>query len=334
MTIDDTARTLTRRGFGLATFAAASLLAGGAAAEDAASFPSRPIRILVPFPPGGGADLLARMVAPRMQETLGGQVIVENRSGAAGRIGTGVVANSDPDGYTLLMSTEASIVIAPHSGEKLTYDPLKSFAPISLLTRNLPIFVVHPSHPAKTMKEFIAIAREKPGELLYGSSGVGGPNHLAAEVFQEMAGVKLTHVPFQGTGAAIPAVLGNQVGAMVGFMGGLIPHIRGGRLRVLAVCGAQRSAALPDTPTVAESGVPGYDFASWLGMLAPAAVPQPILDEIGDALVKAMKDPEVRAKLTADGSELVVSSPAEFRKAIDTDYARYGKLKHLIAGGK
>ena len=220
----------------------------------AARTQGRPVRIVVPFAPGGGADLIARLVQPHLQPILGQPFFIENRAGAAGRIGTDAVAKAEPDGHTLLMTTESSIVIAPHIGVAMNYDPLKEFAPISLLTRNAVILVVHPSVPADTLEDYMALARAKPGELFYASSGVGGPNHLAGEIFKQMTGLNIVHVPFQGTGAAIPAVISNQVGAMWGFIAGLIPHVRSGSLKALAVGGKERSAALPDVPTVAEAG--------------------------------------------------------------------------------
>src|SRR5262252_1954978 len=254
---------------------------------------ARPVRIVVPFAPGGGADLIARLVQPHLQQALAQPFIVENRAGAAGRIGTDAVAKAEPDGHTLLMTTESSLVIAPHIGVPMSYDPLKDFAPVSLLTRNAVVLVVHPSVPANTLMEYIAVARGKPGEMFYASSGVGGPNHLAGEIFKQMTGLDIVHVPFQGTGAAIPAVIANQVGAMWGFMAGLIPHIRGGALRALAVGSLERSKALPEVPTVAEAGVPGYEAVSWIGMVAPVGVPAPIKDKLWGAVHSAMLEKAV-----------------------------------------
>jgi tripartite-type tricarboxylate transporter receptor subunit TctC len=291
---------------------------------------ARPVRIVVPFAPGGGADLIARLLQPHLQQLLGQSFYIENRAGAAGRIGTDAVAKAEPDGQTLLMTTESSIVIAPHMGVVMNYDPLKDFAPVSLLTRNVVILVVHPSVPADTLQEYIALARAKPGQMFYASSGVGGPNHLAGEIFKQMAGVDIVHVPFAGTGAAIPAVISNQVGAMWGFLAGLIPHIRGGSLKVLAVGGKERSPVLPDVPTVAEAGVPGYEAASWIGLLAPAATPQPIVDRFWDTANTAMKVPAVKDILLRDGSDIVASRPAEFRQAIESDYAKYARLRDLL----
>ncbi len=193
------------------------------------------------------------------------------------------MAKSEPDGHTLLMTTESSLVIAPHIGAVLGYDPLKDFAPISLLTRNTVVLVVHPSVPAETLEDYMALARRSPASCSMPPPGVGGPNHLAGEIFNRMAGLNIVHVPFPGTGAALPAVIGNQVGAMWGFIAGLIPYIRGGKLKALAVSSKERSPALPDVPTVAEAGVPGYEATSWIGMLAPAGTPQATIDKLWDA---------------------------------------------------
>jgi tripartite-type tricarboxylate transporter receptor subunit TctC len=295
-----------------------------------AAYPNHPVRIVVPFAPGGGADIVSRLLQPHLQQRLGQPFVVENRAGAAGRIGTALVAKADPDGHTLLTTTESSMVIAPHTGAVLGYDPLKDFAPVSLLTRNTVVLVVHPSLPAKTLAEYIALAKAGPGKLFYGSSGVGGPNHLAGEVFNRMAGVNIVHVPFAGTGAALPAVMGNQVGAMWGFTAGLIPFIRDGKLRALAVSSKDRSPALPDVPTVAEAGVPGYEQTSWIGMLAPGATPPATIETLWNAVSAAMKDSKVRETLVNGGTDIMVSRPDEFRQVIASDYAKYAKLADLF----
>jgi len=297
-------------------------------------YPSRPVRIVVPFAAGGGADIISRLLQPHLQHALGQPFFVENRAGAAGRIGAALVAKAEPDGHTLLTTTESSLVIAPHTGAVLGYDPLKDFAPVSLLTRNTVVLVVHPSVPANTLQEFMALARAHPGQLFYASSGVGGPNHLAGEIFNRMTGLAIVHVPFAGTGAAIPAVLGNQVGAMWGFTAGLISFIREGKLRALAVGSKERLSVLPDVPTVAESGVPGYEAASWIGTLAPGGTPQPVVDRLWDAISAAMRLPAVRDPLVSTGSEIVVSAPAEFRQVIESDYAKYAKLSDIFRTAK
>jgi tripartite-type tricarboxylate transporter receptor subunit TctC len=210
------------------------------------------------------------------------------------------------------------------------YDPLKDLAPISLLTRNTVILVVHPSVPAQTLQEYIALARAKPGQLFYASSGVGGPNHLAGENFKRMANLDIVHVPFQGTGAALQAVISNQVGAMWGFIAGLIPHVRSGTLRALATGGRARSPALPEVPTVAEAGVPGYEATSWIGLLAQGATARPIVTKLAGAVDTAMRTSEVKDVLLRDGSELAVSTPEQFQREIESDYAKYGKLADLF----
>jgi tripartite-type tricarboxylate transporter receptor subunit TctC len=300
---------------------------GGAMAQ---AYPTHPVRIIVPFAPGGGADIVSRLISPHMQASLGQSVVVENRAGAAGRIGTGIVAKADPDGHTLLVSTESSLVIAPHIGQSIGYDPLKDFAPVSLLTRNTVMLVVHPSVPARSLQEFMALARAKPGEMFYASSGVGGPNHLAGEIFNRTTGLKITHVPFQGTGLAIQAVISNQVGAMWGFMAGLIPHIRGGALRAIAVGSMERSNVLPEVPTVAEAGVAGYEAVSWIGMVAPAKTPAPVMEKLGTAVRAAMAEKAVVDNLVSSGSEIVAGKPDDFTQVMERDYAKYGKLSDLF----
>lgn len=314
--------------------AGAGLTLPSVGAYGDATYPSRTVHLIVPFTPGGGADTISRLLAPQLQKSLGQPFVVENRAGAAGRIGTGVVAKSDPDGHTLLVSTESSLVIAPHIGVAIGYDPLKDFAPVSLLTRNTVVLVVHPSVPAKTLKEYMALASAKPGELFYASSGVGGPNHLAGEIFNRMAGLKITHVPYAGTGLALQSVLSNQVGAMWGFTAGLAAHIRQGTLRALAVGSKERSAALPDVPTVAEAGVPGYEAVSWVGMVAPAGTPVPVVDKLWSGIDTALKEPSVRDIIIGGGSEIVCSKPEEFQKVISSDLVKYGKYADIFQTAK
>jgi tripartite-type tricarboxylate transporter receptor subunit TctC len=303
-------------------------------ASGQSTYPTRPVRIIVPFAPGGGADTVSRLLSPHLQALLGQPVIVENRAGAAGRIGAGVVAKSDPDGHTLLVTTESSLVIAPHIGQSIGYDPLKDFAPISLLTRNTVMLVVHPSVPARTLQEYMALARSQPGQMFYASSGVGGPNHLAGEIFNRMTGLKITHVPYPGTGLALQAVISNQVGSMWGFMAGLVAHIRQGTLRAIAVGSKERSPALPEVPTVAEAGVPGFEAMSWIGMVTPAGTPKPAMDRLWSAVSAAMQEPTVRDILVNGGSEVVASKPEEFRQVIESDFAKYGKLTDLFQSVK
>jgi tripartite-type tricarboxylate transporter receptor subunit TctC len=316
----------------IATGANAALRPTRASAQSA--YPTSPIRIIVPFAPGGGADIVSRLLSSHLQALLGQSVVVENRPGAAGRVGAGVVAKSAADGYTLLVTTESSLVIAPHIGVPIGYDPLKDFAPVSLLTRNTVMLVVHPSVPAHTLQEYMALARSQPGDMFFASSGVGGPNHLAGEIFNRMTGLKITHVPYQGTGLALQAVMSNQVGAMWGFMAGLIPYIHEGALRAIAVGSQERSPVLPDVPTVAEAGVPGFEAVSWIGMVAPAETPSLVVDKLWSGVNAAMNEPTVRNILVKAGSELVVSKPDEFRQVIESDYVKYGKMADLFKPAK
>jgi tripartite-type tricarboxylate transporter receptor subunit TctC len=304
------------------------------AARAEAAYPNRPVRIVVPFAPGGGADIVSRLLQSHLQATLGQPFVVENRAGAAGRIGTALVAKADADGHTLITTTESSMVIAPHTGALLGYDPIRDFAPVSLLTRNTVVLVVHPSVPAKTLKEYIELAKAQPEKLSFGSSGVGGPNHLAGEIFNRMAGLRIVHVPFPGTGAVIPAVIGNQVGAMWGFTAGLIPFVRSGQLRALAVTSKERSPALPDVPTVAEAGVPGYEATSWIGMLAPAGTPSAVIDRLWNGLNEAMQVASVRETLAKGGTDIVMSKPEAFREVIVSDLAKYAKLADIFKSTK
>ena len=273
------------------------------------------------------------MLAPRLQQIFGEGFVVENRSGAAGRIGTGYVAKSEPDGETLLVTTESSIVIAPHAGVEMNYDPLKDLVPVSLLTRNTILLVVHPSVPANSLAEFMVLARSKPGKLTYGSSGVGGPNHLAGEIFKRMTGLDVVHIPYQGTGAALQAVMGHQVDAMWGFMAGLIPQVRAGTLRAIATGGRERSAVLPDIPTFAEAGVPGYEAVSWIGMFAPQGTAPAVADKLSVAIKTAMATSDVSCDvLQRDGSEIAAATPVQFQEVIANDYAKYGKFADLLKG--
>jgi tripartite-type tricarboxylate transporter receptor subunit TctC len=313
--------------------AAAGVVFGAGAGSIAASLAPW-ARLAATAAPGGGADLIARMLTPHLQQRLEQSFFVDNRAGAAGRIGAAAVAKADPDGHTLLMTTESSIVIAPHIGVAMVYDPIKDFAPVSLLTRNPVVLVVHPSVPAATLADYIALARAKPGQMFYASSGAGGPNHLAGEIFKQMTGVDVVHVPYPGTGAAIPAVISNQVGAMWGFLAGLLPHIRSGGLRALAIGSRERSPALPEVPTVAEAGVPGYEASSWIGLLAPAATPRPVVARLWDALDSSMRAPAVKDILLRDGSDIVVSAPDAFGRVIHDDDAKYAKLSGLFATAK
>ena len=298
------------------------------------AYPTKSVRLVVPFPPGGGADIVARLLAPQLQSVFGQTVFVENRAGAAGRLGTGVVAQAEADGHTLLVATESSIVIAPHMSVTMSYRPLEDLAAVSLLTRNTVMLVVHPSVPVASLADYIALARANPGNVFYASSGLGGPNHLAGEIFKQKTGLDIVHVPFQGTGAAVQAVIANQVAGMWGFTAGLLPYIESGSLKAVAVGGRERSASLPKVATVIEGGVADYEAVSWIGLMAPAATAPAILARLAAAVTAAMRRPEVAGMLERDGSDIVASSSAEFRRVIEDDYAKYAKLAGLFKPAK
>ncbi|HLH87560.1 MAG TPA: tripartite tricarboxylate transporter substrate binding protein [Xanthobacteraceae bacterium] len=308
--------------------AAAVARAFGAPAP--AAYPSQPIRLIVPFTPGGGADLVARLLAKHFSDLLGQPAVVENRPGAAGRVGTGLVAKAAPDGYTLLVTTESSLVIARHIGAPISYDPFRDFAPISLLTRNAVVLVVNPAVPAKTLREYIDLARAHPGELLFASSGVGGPNHLAGETFNRLTGLEITHVPFAGTGLALQAVIANQVGAMWGFTAGVVPHVRSGALRALALASPRRSPVLPEVPTFAEAGVPGFQAVSWVGMVAPAGTPATVIEALWQASERVLHLPDVVEVLGNTGTEIVASRPEAFAQTLKTDDEQLSKMPGLF----
>lgn len=311
-----------------ASGAAALLPAFGAAAQVA--YPSQPIHFIVPFAPGGGADLLARLLAQHFLDLLGQPAVVENRAGAAGRVGTALVAKATPDGYTLLVTTESSLVIAPHIGVPISYDPFRDFAPISLLTRNAVVLAVNPALPAKTLQEYIDLARAHPGEVFFASSGVGGPNHLAGETFNRLTGLKITHVPYPGTGLALQAVIANQVGSMWGFTAGVVPYVRSGALRALAVASPQRSPVLPEVPTFAEAGVPGFEAVSWVGMVAPAGTPAAAVETLWKASERVLHMRDVVEVLANTGTEIVVSRPEQFAQTLRNDYERLSKMPNLF----
>ena len=303
------------------------VLAGAcfACAVGAQSYPAKPIRMIVPFVPGGNTDIIARVYAPKMAELIGQQIVVENRGGAGGTIGSEVVARASPDGYTILM-VSAGHTINPAMVKKLPYDSVKDFAPVSIIADVPTAFVVHPSLPAKNVKEFIAIARARPGEINYSTAGRGTVGHLAAELLSSMAKIKLVHVPYKGTGQAMVDLVGGHVQMQFPSMPAAIQHVRTGKLRMIAQTGKQRSAAAPDIPTMAESGLSGFVVSSGFGMFAPAGTPRPIIDRIHAALVKALNDPKVKENLAAQGAEVVASTPEEHDQFNRTEIAKWIKV--------
>jgi len=307
----------------LAALAAATLVSLGAAAQ---TYPAKPIRMIVGFAPGGGTDVVARVISQKLSEWYGQQVIVENRAGATGTIGADVVAKSAPDGYTLIMGHVNSHAIAPSMFKKLPYDALRDFAPVAYVGYVPNVLVVHPSVPAKSMKELIALAKAKPGGLNYASSGTGSTQHLAGEMFKQLAGVDIVHVPYKGSGQAIGDLLAGTVSMNFDTMPPVIDHIKGGRLRALAISTPRRIAQLPDVPTFAEEGMSGFDVTNWYGVMAPAGTPREIVNKLNADINKAMQVPEVRARLEQVGTQMREGSAADFENFQKAEVTKYAKL--------
>jgi len=311
----------------VATMAAAAFLPAPAHAQpaDAAAWPAKPIRWVVPFPPGGAMDVIARTLGERAGRALGQPFVIENRPGAGGNIGADAVAKSPADGYTIMIT---SIGMATNKAlyAKLSYDPAKDFAPISLLAVVPNVLVVNANSPDKTVADVIAHAKREPGKLTYASAGNGTSIHLAGEVFASMAGLNLLHVPYKGSGPAVTDMLGGQVDLMFDSITSAAPHIQSGKLRALGVTSARRSATLPNVPTIAEAGVPGYEVSPWFAVFAPAGTPAPIVQKLNAALLDAMKQPDTQARFDAIGAQPIGSTPAELAAHVDKEMARWGKL--------
>ena len=296
------------------------------AADPAAGFPNKSIRLIVPFPAGGGTDIVARAISVKLTEAWGQQIIIDNRGGAGGLIGADTVAKSTPDGYTLLFGTPGALVINPLLNSKLPYNAAKDFAPVSLLALNPQLLAVHNSMPVGTVKELIAYAKAQPGKLNYASVGEGTPNHLAMELFKSMTGTQMVHVPYKGAAPAVTDLVGGQVNLMFNPMPPLMPHVKSGRLKALGVGGTQRSPALPDVPTIAEAGVPGYEYVTWYSIVVPAKTPRAIIDKINSRLAAVLAIPEVALRLSSQGAEPRSSTPEELTRLIQEDYKRLGAV--------
>lgn len=306
-----------------------------AAAQTASSFdkgsggseayPTKPIRVIVPQSAGGSTDLVARMVGQRVGDALNQNLVVDNRPGAGSLNGTDMVAKATPDGYTLLV-VAASFSINPSLHKKLPFDPIRDFAPITQMVALPHVLVVHPSVPVKSVKELIALAKAKPGQLNYGSSGIATSTHLAAELFRYMTGTDMVNVPYKGGAPGVVALLGGQVQLYFATISTALPHIQAGKLRALGVTSSRRSVAAPQFPTIAESGVPGYHHASWVGMLAPAKTPQPVVARLNAETVKVLHSQDVKTLLLRDGLEAVGDSPKEFAAIIKSEVAKWQKL--------
>ncbi|MGE5139166.1 MAG: tripartite tricarboxylate transporter substrate binding protein [Rudaea sp.] len=293
---------------------------------EAQTYPApRPIRLIVPYVPGGGVDFVGRTVAQKLSQTWSHPVIVDNRPGAGTTIGSELVARSAPDGHTLLVGGVPNTVNMTLY-KNLPYDVVKDFAPVSRLTTAPNILVVHPSVPAKSVRELIALAKARRGELTYASAGVGSSNHLSGELFRVMAGIDIVHIPYKGGGAAVTELLGGQVSMYFGTTPSTAPHVRSGKLRALGVTSARRSPIIPDVPTIAESGLPGFEQSAWHGLLAPAGTPQLIIDKLNAEIVRILRLPEITKRLATQGVDVIASSPEEFAAFIRQDVAKYAKL--------
>lgn len=287
-------------------------------------FPDKPIRFIVPFPPGGGNDILARAIAPKMGEFLGQPVVIDNRAGAGGNIGTDLAAKSAPDGYTIVIASN-QVTINPWLYAKLPFDIEKDFAAVAQAASVPMVLAVHPSVPANTLKEFIALAKASPGKFNHGTPGNGTPQHIAFEVFNHAAGVQVTHIAYKGTGPAIADLIGGQVQSAIGTMASLEQHVKAGKLRALGVTTPKRSPAMPNVPTIAEAGLPGFEVPLWYSILAPAGTPKEIVARLSSEVARALAVPETRERLTAQGFDVNYLNPEQMSDLIRHDIARWQK---------
>ncbi len=308
----------------------AVVLAALASAAGAQNYPNKPVRFIVPFAAGGGSDFVARVVAQKFNEAFGQPLVVDNRGGAGGAIGTELAAKSAPDGYTLLLGSAGPLAIQPGLTARLPYDPLKDFAPITLVTSIPYVLVVHPSLPVKSVRELIALAKAKPGQLNFASPGNGTTTHLATELLKMLAKIDVVNVPYKGVAPAVTDLLAGQVQFMSGDLSTVMPQVKAGRLRALAVTGANRSPQAPELPTVAEAGVPGYEAIGWFAVLAPAATPRDLVTRLNAVIVKGVTEADARERLAALGGDVVANTPAEFAARIRDDLAKWSALIKTI----
>jgi tripartite-type tricarboxylate transporter receptor subunit TctC len=293
----------------------------------AQAYPVKPIRMIVPFPPGGTTDLLARTLGPRLSESLGEQVVVENRAGATGNIGADVAAKSAPDGYTLLIGQASNIAInITLMGRLLPYDPVRDFTPVTLLASTPNVLVVHPSLPVHSVRDLIALAKAKPGAINYATSGNGSPGHFCAELLKKLAGIDMVHIPYKGAGPALIDVVGGHASLYFTSMPSAQPFVPSGRLRVIAQTSARRSPSMPDLPTVAEAGFSGYDITSWWGVLTPAGVPKDIASRLHTEIVRILNTAEVKERLAGMGTDVVSNTPEQFAAYIKAEISKWAKM--------
>jgi tripartite-type tricarboxylate transporter receptor subunit TctC len=306
-----------------------ALLCGAAHAQ---TYPAKTVRIIVGLAPGGGNDTMARLVAQQLSISLKQQFVVDNRGGAGGLIAAELFAKSPPDGYTLLLGNVAILTIIPNTLPKAPYDPFKDFQPVSLIAKAPLLVVIHPSLPVKSLKDLIALAKARPGQLNYASNGLGSSTHLATELFKLMTRTKIVHVPYKGLGPASVDLLAGQVQIMFSSAVAMMPHVKAGRLRALAMTGAKRAPAIPDIPTVAEAGVPGYEAGSWYGIVAPAGTPRPVVDTLAREVAAATRSREISDRLNSEGVVAVGSSPEEFATHIKKEFERVHAIVKALGG--
>lgn len=290
------------------------------------TYPDKPIRLVVPFPPGGSTDFFGRVTAAKLGQALGEQVVVDNRAGAGGNIGAQLVAKAPADGYTLLLGHTGTLAINPALYRRISYDPVRDFSPVSLVASTALVLVSHPSLPAKTVKELIALAKSKPGVINYASGGSGTGTHLSAELFKSMAGVNITHIPYKGSGPAIVAVLSGEASILFTPIPAAATHAKAGRLRAIGITDAKRSKILPDVPTIAESGLPGYESTLRFGVLAPHGVAPDIINTLNQAMLRSMATPEVAEQLAREGAESVVSTAEQYRAVIQSEIKKWAVI--------
>jgi len=297
-----------------------------AAAMAQGAYPTKPVRLIVAFPHGGSTDIIARLVGQKLSERVGQQVVVDNRGGAGGTIGTDIAAKSTADGYTLTMGTTSTHVIAPAIFPNVKYDPIKDFEPITLVASTPYLLVLHPGVKAKSLKEFVALVKSQPGKLNYASAGSGTTTQIAMEMLKLAAGIDIVHVPYNGNGPAGTAIMGGQVQALFGSMPAVLPHAKAGRLNAIVVGTAKRSSALPNVPTVAESGYPGFEVSLWLGFFAPKGTPAPVLKKLYGELVTIAKSPEMKEPFERNGADPMTTTPAELTKLMSGELDKYKKV--------
>jgi len=291
-------------------------------------YPAKPVRVVIPWPPGGANDIAGRVIMQKLSEALGQQFIIDNRAGATGTIGSELVARAPPDGYTLMVQSTTHVANA-HMYKQLAYDPLRDFAPVGLISAQGMMLAVHPSLPAKTVRQFIALAKSRPDEILYSSSGSGSAPHLSMALFAAMAGIRIVHVPYKGGGPQVVALMGGETQASIAATASVAAHVRAGKLRALGVSSLRRTSAFPDVPTIAEAGVPGYEMSPWIAVFAPAATPKAVIDRLNAEINKALRLPDVAQTLSNQGLDPWLSTPEQFAARVKADYDKYEKLVRM-----